>query len=837
MEGDNVDPVSPEGESRQFTEAELEIGRRIYDQMRHFISVPPSMVSQIYRNGLMPKKKSIDGSGTTRMHGSRKYWRDSRATTPNGAIIIHRDDPDPHPGTCDIFIHPPYGLTQQYRGERDTPHIGSTSLARLAAGSTECDFCSIIYRGVYQREFLWRERLVLRKWLDSHPDHDSRLAEETEPWQSHYGDDINEDDVRVNVVFPNGKQPLSVHLVVADASSPERKADEPQTTENIVESLKRDGWNRAIGTLEFYSATDSPSPWFAFGSAPHIQPEVLSQECRRKLQEWLSECVLDHSECEKTWWVPESAPEASEATPALASAATRPRSSLNRLIRRLGRCLAGRDGNRSKIDEVHSSDHYLPARLLKIRWGSGESDPPVASLEETTNPTAIYRYVALSHVWSFTQPLKTTSENYSTHLREVPWYELSFPLRQAIVLILNLQLDLEYIWIDSLCIIQDDHEDKLKELPRMSMIYGRAEIVFAAHGPDLGFDKLALDPIHDIHRPDDPAVYCRAKIPHENMFTAPVDQSSWYGRAWCMQEMIFSRRILHFGGGGEEVFFECNTLATCECGEMEDEMGSDARTLKQQITKALAGAVQATDSPTFLRDLWNVYLTACENYTPRGVTFATDKLPAVSSLMHTFLPYLGKYYAGLWEYNILLNLQWEVSDTMRSDRYSEFVAPSFSWASVSGGVVWYMDTDQVPTNETNSFATVVEVSCETASRDPCTAVSSGHITLRGYVTQMKIEPSKLMWMPDGRVEMTRDGNESAYVTLDSKDDYEKIEPDMVVKCLDLMRDKQGQHGNFVSGLVLLPVDGSNRSQYRRIGFATMLEEHFQDAAIETVTIM
>jgi hypothetical protein len=58
----------------------------------------------------------------------------------------------------------------------------------------------------------------------------------------------------------------------------------------------------------------------------------------------------------------------------------------------------------------------------------------------------------------------------------------------------------------------------------------------------------------------------------------------------------------------------------------------------------------------------------------------------------------------------------------------------------------------------------------------------------------------------------------------------------VVKCLDIMRDKEGYHGNYVSGLILLPVDGDD-SRYNRVGFSTMWVKHFQDAVLEDVTIV
>lgn len=78
------------------------------------------------------------------------------------------------------------------------------------------------------------------------------------------------------------------------------------------------------------------------------------------------------------------------------------------------------------------------------------------------------------------------------------------------------------------------------------------------------------------------------------------------------------------------------------------------------------------------------------------------------------------------------------------------------------------------TTVTHDFAVIVDVSCESATSDPCGPVSSGHITLRGYVSEMTVEDSKLKWMPDGRIEMKKDGTKSAYVNLDSKDDYEDI---------------------------------------------------------------
>ncbi len=455
---------------------------------------------------------------------------------------------------------------------------------------------------------------------------------------------------------------------------------------------------------------------------------------------------------------------------------------------------------------------------------------------EKTNSNETYRYVALSHCWAHSKPLATTRTNLSEHTVRVPWDQLSVAVRQAVVL--TLALGLEYIWIDSMCIIQMDVADWESELPRMDMIYGNAFVVFAAHGPELGLEKIPLQPIQDPHRLGEAPVYCREKINHDVLFSAPMDNTAWFGRAWCMQERIFARRILHFGGYCEEIYFECNTGTRCECSWVNEAgllRNGANQTLKEQVTASLATIKEQSDILNASNDLWKTYITTCEDYTARGLTFATDKMPAVSSLMSSFAPYLGKYYAGLWEHNLLLSLQWEALDTRDCSRHNVFVAPSFSWASRSGPVIWYTDLSKMPTEETHDFATIVDVACTLVGKDPFGKISGGHITLRGYVTEMKIE-SKTLLAPDGRLKLNKEGAKECYVTLDSREDIEVVQLGMLVTCLDIMRDGKGLHDDYVSSLVLLPVE-SQSNCYRRVGFSTMLTEHFKDASLKAITIL
>lgn len=381
----------------------------------------------------------------------------------------------------------------------------------------------------------------------------------------------------------------------------------------------------------------------------------------------------------------------------------------------------------------------------------------------------------------------------------------------------------------------------------MGLIYSAATVVFAAHGPEFGFRKAPIIELGDpdpARKDDDNSIYARLKINHKNMFSAPDDTESWFGRGWCMQERFFAPRLLHFGGYCEEIFFECNMHTRCECTRIIDGRSKDEiYTLKSRLNNTLAEAIKSPSDTEALDGLWRAYILACEDYTARGLTYGSDILPVISSLMFQFSPYFGAYYAGIWERNLILSLQWESLDTQYWHRHKQYVAPSWLWASRSGAAIWYMDyatpCTPVPTSVTHEFATVISILCAVAGLDPFGKVSEGHMTLRGYVTEMKISSTQPL-APDGRMEMRKEGmdgkEEEHYVTFDAIEDARETTQGEILTCLDILRDKKGLYGAFVSGLVLRLVEGQGRV-YRRVGFSTMKAEHFAGNKMVEVTVI
>jgi hypothetical protein len=96
----------------------------------------------------------------------------------------------------------------------------------------------------------------------------------------------------------------------------------------------------------------------------------------------------------------------------------------------------------------------MPSRLLSV-VGMDDNELPTIRLEDTDSARE-YEYLALSHVWSLTSPLKTTLENLPKHQQAVPGMTSHWA---GETIILTMRLGIAHFWIDSLCIIQDSCQD------------------------------------------------------------------------------------------------------------------------------------------------------------------------------------------------------------------------------------------------------------------------------------------------------------------------------------------------------------------------------------------
>lgn len=380
-------------------------------------------------------------------------------------------------------------------------------------------------------------------------------------------------------------------------------------------------------------------------------------------------------------------------------------------------------------DQCHTycrrdNDVSLPTRLLKI-----DGPDKVALYITKENESA--RYLCLSHSWGGQQPLTTTTENLNTLKSGISWDTLPRTFQDAVIF--TYRLGISFLWIDSLCIIQDDDEDWRNEGGRMADIYENAYLTISAthsDGPSKGlFERTSGDlQIRTVNIWNDPSsalayqMHVRPRYPHAYADSTCFSLLPLFQRAWVLQEWLLSPRVVHFCP--DEVVWVCQTSTACEC---DHDTGS--RTFVNLLYKNLGGRITTRSST--LGDRWHRVVS---EFSRRQLTYENDVFPALQGIAKWFeREKKCAYYAGLWQDNIIDDLLWcrggdlEIEERQTVNRPKQYRAPSWSWASVAGEVHWPFSIFK-PSNQevAKAIATIIPV-----GDDAFGQINSGVLVIEG----------------------------------------------------------------------------------------------------------
>ncbi|CZS98638.1 uncharacterized protein RAG0_07280 [Rhynchosporium agropyri] len=373
----------------------------------------------------------------------------------------------------------------------------------------------------------------------------------------------------------------------------------------------------------------------------------------------------------------------------------------------------------------------LPTRVLDV---SGQNVFLYVSRIE------VEPYAALSHCWGKLPVIQTHRSTLKERSVEIPWTNLSKTFQNAVTT--TRLLSLKYLWIDSLCIIQDDAEDWEKESGSMASIYECAQIVIAAsdgsdNNPGFLHDRhsqIASKPIYEgidaggesyqirIREGDDHRWYGNLLPPRSQIVR---DSSQLSTRGWAFQERLLATRYVQFRS--QELVWECKTSLWCECGTLSRPSQQRVPASKQALYKSL----QSQDRQT----IYSIWSRIVNNYACKVLTDGNDILPALSGLAKRFQAAgSGEYLAGLWREDLPLSLLWEA----RGPRPKPYRAPSWSWASIDTSIagsslITESTTDSKASAPTNILATIHDAFCESSVADPTGRVSAGRLTLSGKI--------------------------------------------------------------------------------------------------------
>jgi hypothetical protein len=408
--------------------------------------------------------------------------------------------------------------------------------------------------------------------------------------------------------------------------------------------------------------------------------------------------------------------------------------------------------------------------------------------------------------------------------------------------VITRKLGYRYLWIDSLCIIQDSAEDWGIESAQMAAIYQRAALTLAAACATSGDTGLfqRREPCRSVEmfRKDSSGRVlssCSLVADHSVGFSTEVVDGPLNTRAWCLQERHLSSRTVHYGQ--TQLFWECQSVAWQEDLEgaftVSDRFSGDHRC---GFVKHLSsfpwrgGPMPARREDT--ADEYSAWYWLVSQYSRRALTVADDKLPAMSGLASVFASHLrDTYAAGLWERDLPVGMLWCATRGKKLNRPATYRAPSWSWAAWDG---------EIDTNYSWDGKIEVEdiaIFMELSGPDPFGRVKSGRVDLRGPVEKINLGQrinlgeSGFAWSC-ANIQLLDDvGVGVGEGSLDNFDEAQSY--DGLTFCLMLFRVELGfrpfaparldTRGDWAWCLLLKP---AGHQQYARIGLAQVHQAFF-----------
>ncbi|KAG4431846.1 hypothetical protein IFR05_012663 [Cadophora sp. M221] len=383
------------------------------------------------------------------------------------------------------------------------------------------------------------------------------------------------------------------------------------------------------------------------------------------------------------------------------------------------------------------SRDFFPSRILNV--GTDSEFIHLQSSNDSPSP-----YVALSHCWGAGKILQTTTKTLRTMTQGIEISSLSHAFSDAVRI--TRALGLKYLWIDSLCILQDRIEDWVSESSQMHKIYSHSSltICLASDGnAEFGVNRSLTEK----PKAEDPNPMCLTCTKGYNEFehlcddtpTTMLLDSPWSKRGWTLQERILSPRVLYYS----------STRMAWECGgnrstlDIVSQMRENLKLLS--INQTVASRKRCWDSPLTKpsQEFSKLWRDIVKEYSKRELSDSQDKLPALAGVASEISSLSGqKYLAGLWNNDLIHSLLWcRDFATTPLPPPEKYRAPSWSWAAIDSPVTWSKAILDFPDDEEAKI-----LSCTVtpeSDKSPFGRVSrGGNLKIQGSMQKVLIERSQ-----------------------------------------------------------------------------------------------
>ena len=291
-------------------------------------------------------------------------------------------------------------------------------------------------------------------------------------------------------------------------------------------------------------------------------------------------------------------------------------------------------------------------------------------------------YVALSYVCGEKpQSYISLGHSYSSFLRKGALRNLSLSKTIDDAIVLTRQLGLRYLWVDALCIDQQDAVDRQQQIANMASVYRCATFtIVAGYGDDC---NAGLAGMRHGTRSEQQVVEMGNIALLRSLHTGgdrilSDKESKWARRGWCYQEALLSTRQLIFTS--EQVWWRCRCATWCEASQLETD---------DPVSFMLEGQPSSTPLEVQFSTLRpNDFFDLVGNYARRQLTFASDALNAFAGILSMITSLSGQHFFwGHMTAGFESQLWWVGKSTMRSPLHANASDhPTWSWVGWEGEV-------------------------------------------------------------------------------------------------------------------------------------------------------
>jgi heterokaryon incompatibility protein (HET) len=336
----------------------------------------------------------------------------------------------------------------------------------------------------------------------------------------------------------------------------------------------------------------------------------------------------------------------------------------------------------------HKRCHYQSIPVLPIRVVDVGTDAStgLVKLHVRDRMKAIYgAYSALSYCWGGPQSVVNKIASLDDLKSGILISTLPQSIRDAIEV--TRRLDIRYLWVNALCIVQDSMIDKQEEVNLMGSIYKNVTVtisVSVASSANDGFLRIPrkIPQVCNFELPISDGIVGNLSIIGTEPLKPkhPLDK-----RGWAFQEKLLSPRLLQFSE--LELIWTCQTepIQTVTKGVVEyKKYNNDWIRLPPRVLNDKRWSGRSWTALKQKIEMWTSIVTL---YSQRRLTEPEDRLNALAGVASELaVLWKDEYIHGMWKSDIINFLAWDVSKPSRPERSSR--APSWSWASLDGGV-WF----------------------------------------------------------------------------------------------------------------------------------------------------